>query len=428
MDTLEPRPIYPTTAYLPITPPYEFREISQVMFEQNPLVNKTTDSKHAYVSDKPAWMASPDSSRFDDEFSEASSDSEKSLLDATLPHGHYDQDEVDSLEMSVPSKMRYKHQQAVTAIMNSNSHIPLKSAVAIANGLGRYRSGRKSIPHRSPKIVSDELHKANHNQRDLVFQIDMCNPANGIQHKSKVISGESLLMALKRRVTTARQAERKTAVNQRSNAKRMHESRHVSPTRIWLPKPSSPIHKKYQSRGHSEFPQAQRQTRLPSDDAMSEDDSSESASMDMDPEVETKPRERQPSGQFKPQGASPKSIKSKGPCQACQEHSEGCMRKAFGWPLSDSKVYYDKGRPFVYLCNKCGLRYNKSNGCVCRNCKWVLCKEDKRKAMQYIDAMRAKRPDGYLDPEEEIEGFLCPPKYWKCSQPWKVGWVLNNGN
>lgn len=37
-----------------------------------------------------------------------------------------------------------------------------------------------------------------------------------------------------------------------------------------------------------------------------------------------------------------------------------------------------------------------------------------------------KRPDGYIDPEEEIENFLCSPKYWTCGRKWKVGWVLNN--
>ncbi|KAH8553642.1 hypothetical protein BGW37DRAFT_422546 [Umbelopsis sp. PMI_123] len=243
--------------------------------------------------------------------------------------------------------------------MNNNDRIPLQSAVAIANGLGRY--GRKSTPHRSPTAAQVQ-------ERDLVFQVDMITP-NGIEHKSKVISGESLLMALKRRVTAARQ-----------NDQALHTQSHSA---------------------------------------------TQSASMELDSESETKPRERQPTGQFKPHGSTVKSSKPKGPCQACQELSEGCMRKAFGWPLSDAKIYYDKGRPFVYLCNKCGLRYNKSNGCVCRNCRWVLCKEDKRKAMHFIDVMRAKRPDGYLDPEEEIEGFLCPPKYWKCNRPWKVGWVLN---
>lgn len=71
-------------------------------------------------------------------------------------------------------------------------------------------------------------------------------------------------------------------------------------------------------------------------------------------------------------------------------------------------------------------RYNKSGGCVCRHCRWVFCKEEKRKALQHINVMRMKRPDGYVDPEEEIENFLCSPKYWTCGRKWKVGWVLNN--
>lgn len=54
--------------------------------------------------------------------------------------------------------------------------------------------------------------------------------------------------------------------------------------------------------------------------------------------------------------ARPTSTRSKGPCQACQESSDGCMRKAFNWPFPSNAVFHDKGRPYVYLCNKCGLR------------------------------------------------------------------------
>ncbi|KAG2174543.1 hypothetical protein INT44_006806 [Umbelopsis vinacea] len=401
MNTFEPRTLYSSTTY-PISPPYEFNDIQlfdHTLLSQQPKTNTESDKPN-----KIAWMLSPESSRCDDDFSETSSDSEKSLIDGPL-------DDVESL--SVPSKMRYKHQDAVTAIMNSNSHIPLKSAVAIANGLGRY--GRKSTPHRSPTASQVQ-------EKDLIFQVDMLTP-NGIEHKAKLISGESLLMALKRRVTAARHQDR--SPSPMPHSKRMHQSRRMSVTRIWLPKTPSPsIQKKNHPRTtrHLEYPSAQphmQSTRSPSHEPIYDEDSS------MDSESDTKPRERQPTGQFKPHGSTLKTTRPKGPCQACQEHSEGCMRKAFGWPLTDGKIYYDKGRPFVYLCNKCGLRYNKSNGCVCRNCKWVLCKEDKRKAMHFIEAMRAKRPDGYLDPEEEIEGFLCPPKYWKCNQPWKVGWVLS---
>lgn len=339
-NTLEPRTLYPLTTY-PISPPYEFHDIHQDLFDHTK--TNTIRLESDKQPNKIAWMLSPESTRCDDEFSETSSDSEKSLVGSPLD------DDVESL--SVPSKMRYKHQDAVSAIMNSNSHIPLKSAVAIANGLGRY--GRKSTPHRSPTASQIQ-------ERDLIFQVDMLTP-NGIEHKSKVISGESLLMALKRRVTAARQQDQTVPM---THSKRMHHSQRVPATRIWLPKtPSLSIQKKYQPRTtrHLEYPSAQPQmpdTRSPShDEPIYDEEFDESTtSMDLDSESDTKPRERQPTGQFKPHGSTLKTSKPKGPCQACQEHSEGCMRKAFGWPLSDGKIYYDKGRPFVYLCNKCGLR------------------------------------------------------------------------
>lgn len=66
--------------------------------------------------------------------------------------------------------------------------------------------------------------------------------------------------------------------------------------------------------------------------------------------------------------------------------------------------------------------YNKSGGSVCRHCRWVFCKEEKRKALQYIDAMRDKY--GHVAPDQDIENFGCHPKYWACNKPWKVGWVI----
>jgi hypothetical protein len=72
------------------------------------------------------------------------------------------------------------------------------------------------------------------------------------------------------------------------------------------------------------------------------------------------------------------------------------------------------------------FRYSKSGGCVCRNCRWVFCKEEKRKALQHIELMRQNCNGGEIDPNQDIEHFVCSPKYWSCGRPWKVGWVLNN--
>ncbi|KAI8365282.1 uncharacterized protein BYT42DRAFT_596063 [Radiomyces spectabilis] len=146
-------------------------------------------------------------------------------------------------------------------------------------------------------------------------------------------------------------------------------------------------------------------------------------------EMAEKPRKKSTTGRRSTTGghaSSGRPSRVKGPCQACQETSDGCMRKAFNWPFPTSTIFNDKGKPFVYLCNKCGLRYNKSGGSVCRHCRWVFCKEEKRKAMQHIEQMRRSRPDGKVDPNEDIENFVCTPKYWTCGRPWKVGWVLNH--
>lgn len=40
--------------------------------------------------------------------------------------------------------------------------------------------------------------------------------------------------------------------------------------------------------------------------------------------------------------------------------------------------------------------------------------------------MRRSRPDGKVDPDEDIENFACSPKYWSCGRSWKVGWVLHS--
>src|SRR5205085_2410484 len=65
-----------------------------------------------------------------------------------------------------------------------------------------------------------------------------------------------------------------------------------------------------------------------------------------------------PRRQSNPQhgASSGRPSRVKGPCQSCQEASDGCMRKAFHWPFPSSQIFNDKGKPFVYLCNKCGLR------------------------------------------------------------------------
>ncbi|KAI8066628.1 hypothetical protein BC940DRAFT_301911 [Gongronella butleri] len=257
--------------------------------------------------------------------------------------------------------------------------------------------------------------------------------------KSKVICGESLISALRHRVAKARQIDPLPLKKRHIHTPR----RQLTATCISLP----PLH---QQNSHSpritkkkmaiSVPQHQQQVSQPQH--LSSPPSSASSSPQFSaslpstsPSPPAMPRAKQQqqprarktnaNGQVR-HGSSGRPCRVKGPCQACRETSDGCMRKAFDWPFPSNQQQSDKGKLFVYLCNKCGLRYNKSGGCVCRSCRWVFCKEEKRKAMQYIDEMRKKRPDGHVDMDEDIEGFVCTPKYWSCGRPWKVGWVLND--
>ncbi|KAI8084479.1 uncharacterized protein BX664DRAFT_337090 [Halteromyces radiatus] len=260
---------------------------------------------------------------------------------------------------------------------------------------------RKSMPHRSPSVIQDAF-QASALDKSVVFQWDTTLQQTIESHvQSKVICGESLLSALRHRVAMARQQDlpiKKRIIHQ--------PRRQLTATCIALPTHHQPITKHKMS-----IPVLTNHPVIPT--------TTDTASKLTVP----KQRGRKPLQQNR-HTSSGRPSRVKGPCQACQETSDGCMRKAFNWPFPASQIFNDKGKPFVYLCNKCGLRYNKSGGCVCHHCRWVFCKEEKRKAMQYIDKMRRNRPDGHVDPDEDIENFVCSPKYWSCGRPWKVGWVL----
>ncbi|KAI9015258.1 hypothetical protein CLU79DRAFT_805537 [Phycomyces nitens] len=249
-------------------------------------------------------------------------------------------------------------------------------------------SRRKSVPHRSPSIAHTYSPT-----KGIIFQFNSYNNDSiDLQFNStpRLVGGESILSALRKKVVLAR--------------RQLHHShkRTRTPTRIQIPIKRSSVPK-------SPTPEIPLIDKAPFVEA-----------------TLAQPNQLLVNNNYRPQsGLSGRPTRVKGPCQACHEASDGCMRKAFSWPFPSNAVFKDKGRSFVYLCNKCGLRYNKSNGCVCRHCRWVFCKEEKRKAIQFIDQMRRSRPDGKVDPDEDIEGFVCVPKYWSCGQPWKVGWVLN---
>ncbi|KAL0145196.1 hypothetical protein V8B55DRAFT_1459378 [Mucor lusitanicus] len=313
---------------------------------------------------------------------------------------------------------------------------------------------RKSVPHRSPSNIVD--HKS------VVFQInDNCTP--------KILGGSDrgVLWSLRQRVSMARQSQRSDrSHNHKNRLSAPHPQRRVRPMRIQIPRPQwsrdnalyddlvSPVNNDWQSKKSIQpiviVPTSNLESLAPAVSvnmaAAAAAGTTTTATWQSNTKKTLFTAERKKSAAAATHGASVATAGSaatprrksshhttsgrpsrvKGPCQACNETSDGCMRKAFNWPFPTSTIFNDKGKPFVYLCNKCGLRYNKSGGCVCRNCRWVLCKEEKRKAMQLIDQMRRSRPDGRVDPDEDIENFVCTPKYWNCSRPWKVGWVLHS--
>ncbi|KAF7730722.1 hypothetical protein EC973_001671 [Apophysomyces ossiformis] len=290
----------------------------------------------------------------------------------------------------------------------------------------------KSNPMRSPSVIGDPL-QSSAVDKSVVFQLHSPFPHPSSLCTSQVISGESLLSALRRRVTVARKQQ-----SQKRRQQRLWSSIHLphqpcrEPTQIQIPKPRSfLLRKEEQQQQQQQYKQQKHQQQPLSDNESSpiiSTISPSSPSLKVEPRPRLAPKPPDYIERKTSTSSAGRPSRVKGPCQACQETSDGCMRKAFNWPFPSSSIFNDKGKPFVYLCNKCGLRYNKSGGSVCRHCRWVFCKEEKRKAMQHIDQMRRSRPDGRVDPNELIENFVCTPKYWTCGRPWKVGWVLNGND
>jgi hypothetical protein len=236
---------------------------------------------------------------------------------------------------------------------------------------------RKSVPHRSPAAIQDAL-QATALDQSIVFQLNVSGDlfyhheyidTDNIECKPEVICGESLLTALRTRVTLARH-ERPTL-----RPKQTSPRRHLVAHKINIPRSPKPLKRRkspeavspsdlanaftdmtvytpnsdekphhHHRRAHAFDYRAQ----LDNYDEEDEDANKSVISSESAMDIETDKAQSLPTTSHR--------TKSKGPCQACQEVSDGCMRKGFNWPFEASLIYYDKGKPFVYLCNKCGLR------------------------------------------------------------------------
>ncbi|KAL7323807.1 hypothetical protein PS15p_210409 [Mucor circinelloides] len=397
---------------------------------------------------------------------------------ASPPDLLHDSEEDDEDSLSTPSLSLSPKQGFLSSSTRDHKNRSYSHGDVVRPFLA-FHHRRKSVPHRSPSVVGDAL-QASLMDKSVVFQLNVqqphtpdssskspsttepeathhdesgytanqscpdCGDACDIKCTSKVICGQSLLSALRRRVAYARSLKQEDELPAKhprmSRRKRTRTASIIEIPRSAYRRTSTSSDQSAGSpteqpsamftlnrpSNQQIYPQHQQQHQAPYPHPNEEDgdyDDGDQHQVKRVKKSNNAPR-RQSSTAHGQSSGRPSRVK--GPCQACQEASDGCMRKAFNWPFPASQIFNDKGKPFVYLCNKCGLRYNKSGGCVCRNCRWVFCKEEKRKALQHIDAMRRKRPDGEVDPNEDIENFVCSPKYWTCGKPWKVGWVLEN--
>jgi hypothetical protein len=202
-----------------------------------------------------------------------------------------------------------------------------------------YVEKKKSVPHKSPSITEHD--------QGIVFELDS-------QSSTPTVIGGGLLWSIRQRVSMAR--------SMRKHHRDLPiKKRTLKPLKVYLPKPQWSYHHRQEEQDQDWYPakhhqqqqqQPQTQQQFPSllPTTTTATSSAVTSPATSPVSVEKKTYKR------KSHANSGRPTRVKGPCQACQETSDGCMRKAFNWPFPTSCIYNDKGKPFVYLCNKCGLR------------------------------------------------------------------------
>lgn len=250
---------------------------------------------------------------------------------------------------------------------------------------------RKSAPRRSPSITGD-VYQISAYDRSVVFQLNSHMDSNSCtiennyapsnqsvtclencggvtcdsqSTSTQVICGQSLLSALREKVAHARimNYQQINAIpSPRRNNKR---TRTVSI--IEIPKSqqqlrresndsfeSSPIVSNTNLATTIVVPQPQKRSWV--EEPYMQQRQLDEDYVDQQQHQAKRAKKSSPKPTHRRQSSSGRPSRVKGPCQACHEASDGCMRKAFNWPFPASQIFNDKGKPFVYLCNKCGLR------------------------------------------------------------------------
>lgn len=191
---------------------------------------------------------------------------------------------------------------------------------------------RKSIPHKSPSVSSIDT--------SVVFQLTRTvsstpspPPLNNLL-RSKMICNQqpSILSTLREKIAYARSSR---------PVKRTRE-----PSHIILPRRKITKTQHHDLIKESNLPKESKEVNLPKESNLPK------KRKQKDDILQSPSPKKQKSGR----SYAGRPSKPKGSCQACNDNSNGCMRKAFDWPFESQQVFYDKGKPYVYLCNKCGLR------------------------------------------------------------------------
>lgn len=240
-----------------------------------------------------------------------------------------EEDDEDSLctpSLSLSPKQGYKDQDLLSSHNINKRNEP---------NMGR----RKSVPHKSPAAIQDTL-QASLFDKSIVFQLDASTPlSDDLKCTSKIICGQSLLTSLRKRVAHARSQHVEEPVIRVPRRKRMRTASIIEIPRSQHRRTSSSSDQSdYSSSPIIVAPKARKWADHPYQDQPK-------------PSTTTHVRRQSNNGT-----SSGRPSRVKGPCQACQEPADGCMRKAFNWPFPTNQTFNDKGKPFVYLCNKCGLR------------------------------------------------------------------------
>jgi predicted RNA-binding Zn-ribbon protein involved in translation (DUF1610 family) len=229
---------------------------------------------------------------------------------------------------------------------------------------------RKSVPYKSPSLNQQQVDKSvvfqlNHEEYATNQSCPDCGDACDLKCTAKIICGQSLLSTLRKRVAQARSSQQQPVVRPKrvrtSKTFQIPKRRYYycdSPENNSDHDDTTSTSNIISNRHHHEESDAVAATAATAATTAAIVPGWSNYHQEQEEDHQVKRVKKSPNTPRRRSSthASGRPSRVKGPCQACQEPSDGCMRKAFNWPFPSNQVFSDKGKPFVYLCNKCGLR------------------------------------------------------------------------